>query len=116
MERYTFKTKYGWQLDANLSISGDVNIFNNAIDKLASLENAEEQGRLMILACNPHTFVYFINDDKEIMSGFKYLSSIYQNDKLIHILYLGRRPFEYVLSDNIYFTKEEAERANKSKL
>ena len=121
MDRLTIKTEYGKHLmpSSNISIDGAL------AQKLGMLEDAEEQGRLVVLPCALGSTVYNINTTRntvlEMMvtavklyhdtRGFNYYwktakeGTIYQN-------IVGFNSCE--LGTTVFLTKEEAESALKA--
>lgn len=91
-----------------------VNHHENYIDKLAAYEDAEEQGRLLILPCKVGDVVYYVDGGK----SYKAKASAFRfNESGVRVYcernFMGRIGFEGIFGRTVFLTREEAEAALK---
>lgn len=117
MKRYTFMS------DDYYAISGkdcfddqDENYSGAAIDKLAEYEDAEEQGKLVILPCKLGDSVWFIPKYNGKVLGMileDKVQMIGVTSKGVHLKLRNNHDHNkmYMLGKTVFLTKEEAEAA-----
>lgn len=121
MKRLTERDEYGnadiigvdsEDLQLNLDFDG-FNRVTEALNKLAAYEDAEEQGRLVVLPCKVGNDVFLVHENKIYRLRIQGISvSDSGQDILLHF---GGYPAAYVWGSEIgrtyFLTREEAEKA-----
>ena len=105
MDRLTYRDENGKATRAPMSHAFQV------LEKLARYEDAEEQGRLIVLPCKVEDTVWYIpSGTRKIYSGICHCVSIQKGGVNIHLYDFDGDAATYPAS-RVYFTREEAEAA-----
>ncbi len=109
MERLTIRREQPLVMSMWCGDSESLRIYN----KLAQYEDAEEEGRLVVLPCKAGDSIYPINIDRELnkpplrVTGFRF--SGFDNEGWIEIGLLKYKVSE--IGKTVFLTREEAEQA-----
>ena len=99
----------------NIDLNTGGNDFQDIIDKLAEYENAEEEGRLVVLPCKAGDTVWTFYDDMSDVVDFTVEKIQIEFDKngKPYFLIDGMDFEEDCLGRTLFFDREEAEKALK---
>lgn len=88
----------------------DSDTINAMYKKLTAYEDAEEQGRLVILPCKVGDAVHYIDDGKSYKAK---VSTFRFNNSGVRVYcernFMGRIGFEGILGKTVFLTREEAQ-------
>lgn len=115
MERLTWKDESGYYAPKNVTLNA-LKKRGELVDRLASYEDLEEQGRLVVLPCKVGDTVYVLNASKfhrgEVYEG--YVSSFHYSFHGLEMLgtgFYGR--VDDLLNKKVFLTRVESEAALK---